>query len=197
MKLEDLVLQNRLEHVAKAYQEKRSDVKKAILEASFSVDDVRMHLAEPMGMPYGRKLLFQNSTLEAIVMNWQKNSKCLPHDHGSSEGWVKILKGSASHVYYRKDNTLPVKYKKEIIREGNLFFAPKGIVHLMANETSEELITLHFYFPPIHNMEVFDLDASRSAVVRDDCGAWWPEVEEKLLEYRTLGSKVMGKESVE
>ncbi len=54
----------------------------------------------------------------------------------------------------------------------------------MASATSRPAVTLHCYYPPIHRMEVFDFAAERAAIVSDDCGAWWPESDQQIVELR-------------
>jgi hypothetical protein len=55
----------------------------------------------------------------------------------------------------------------------------------MANRSCDALITLHFYFPTMHGLEVFDLAARRAAIVSDDRGAWWSEAQQ-LVQCRSL-----------
>ena len=82
------------------------------------------------------------------------------------------------------EQQVPKEAKQQLIAEGTVFYAPKNLIHHMGNPGEAEVITLHFYFPPIHRMEVFDLDENRSAIVSDDCGAWWPEQRQIVSEKR-------------
>lgn len=118
-------------------------------------------------------------------MNWAIGGVCLPHDHGESEGWVKVLCGVSTHRVFSEDRSRPVVTETQEIGDA-VFYAKPGLIHSMANETSGPLVTLHFYFPPIHAMEVFDTEESRAAIVADDCGAWWPESDEQIVRVRAL-----------
>jgi cysteine dioxygenase len=144
-------------------------------------------LQPPQGLPYGRKLLHHDGEMEVILMNWQQRCSCLPHDHGTSEGWLKVLAGKASHVYYAKGTGVPTAVKEETLETGTVLHAARTMVHHMANPDDRPLVTLHFYFPPITNMEVFDVDAARAAIVSSDCGAWWPPTSSQLVASRGLG----------
>ena len=175
-----------VQEIGRTYSSEKQRVRKLFEAQNFDVSGFGEFLMPPDGMPYGRKLLYRDSEMEVILMNWATNTACLPHDHGASEGWVKVLKGTASHGYYSKKSKIPVLTKEEELDEGTVLYAPKNLVHHMANKTSNVLITLHIYFPSISNMEVFDVESHRAAIVSDDCGAWWPESEEQLIEYRAL-----------
>ena len=179
-------LQVLIKEIAHLYATDKRKVKEVINAYQFDLASLDEYLEDPNGMPYGRRVLYQDGEVEVILMNWGENSECLPHNHGESEGWVKILKGSASHGCYSNKNTVPKLANEEYLSEGTVIFAPKKMVHYMANKMDNSLVTLHFYFPPISDMEVFDIDAARSAIVSSDCGAWWPESREQLVRSRSL-----------
>ena len=183
-------LDERFRRISGVYESDRSGVKAAISEESFRLSDVAAYLTDPAGMPYGRMLVYQDADVEVMLMNWDTKNECLPHDHGESEGWVQVLVGTGHHVHYASRGTTIEAVEEEAIEEGTVFFAPKGMVHHMANPTADRLITLHFYFPPIHAMEVFDLRNSQAAVVADDCGAWWPVSGDQVVERRSLRDEV-------
>lgn len=182
-------LETLIKEVACLYPQNKRKIKETIDSYSFNLKHFVEFLEDPNGMPYGRRVLYQDAVMEVILMNWDENSECLPHDHGGSEGWVKILKGCASHGYYSSKNITPKLTNEEHLSEGTVIFAPKRMIHSMANKSSDPLVTLHFYFPPISNMEVFDIAAERSAIVSSDCGAWWPESWKQLVSYRSLRPK--------
>jgi len=182
----DQILLTLIKEVAYLYTSNKRKVKEVISAYPFDLASLDKFLEDPNGMPYGRRLLYNDGKLEVILMNWGVYSECLPHDHGESEGWVKILKGCASHGYYSNKRIIPKLTKEELLSEGAVIFAPKKMVHHMANKMSNSLVTLHFYFPPISNMEVFDIGARRAAIVSSDCGAWWPESHDQLFKSRSL-----------
>lgn len=138
--------------------------------------DALEEIAGPAGsFPYGRKVLFSNSTVELLVMNWAPLQECAPHDHGMSFGWIKILDGTARHRLYTLDHRdTPAAYLERTEHTGHAYFAPRGQVHQMGNGGSGRLLTLHLYAPPISGMQVYDLERCRACTVSDDCGAWWP-----------------------
>ena len=167
------------------YRSDRARVAEAIASNLLELERFRVYLPPPNGRPYGRRALYQTADMEVMLMNWALGGSCLPHDHGASEGWVKVLCGTSTHRVFSVDQTAPVLKETQMIGDA-VFYAKSGLVHSMANETTDPLVTLHFYFPPIHAMEVFDPSALRSAIVADDCGAWWPDSEDQIVSLRSL-----------
>lgn len=48
--------------------------------------------AEP-GTPYSRRLLHVDHEVEVMLARWVPGSRCAPHDHGGSTGFVTALTG--------------------------------------------------------------------------------------------------------
>lgn len=152
-------------------------LKQLILSLNPSIEDAYSWLRDPEDKPYGRALIYADNDFEIIVMTWSRNLPSLPHDHGSSYGWVKILSGSVVHTLYRhSEQGVPTVAKRVVEPTGAMLYAPPGLIHTMESATPDEtVVTLHFYAPPIHGMRVFDLERIRACIVSDDCGAWWPD----------------------
>ncbi len=173
-----------IREIGDCYRVERTRTAERIRALHVDLDAIGELLQPPGDLPYGRQLLHHDGEMEVILMNWKLSCSCLPHDHGTSEGWVKVVTGSASHAYFVKGSGMPTVTKEETLNTGTVFFAPKSMVHRMGNPVDTPLVTLHFYFPPITNMEVFDVNAARSGIVSSDCGAWWPPTPQQLLECR-------------
>lgn len=162
------------------------------LEALVRTLDVRREdiddLPTPGLFPYGREVIFANEHVEVLVMNWAKRQECAPHDHGASFGWVSVLSGTPEHTLYSlNQRDVPVSFATRREATGGLFFAPRGLIHSMSNLTDDEMVTLHFYAPPITGMRVYDLDKCAYCVVSDDCGAWWPPEQRQILDVIRVG----------
>lgn len=181
-----------IKEIQRLYKEDKRQVARRIQAVDLNIADVEELLPAPGDFPYGRMLLYQDETMEVILMNWACNKMSLPHDHGLSEGWAKVLKGTASHVCYRTGSEPPHAVSEQAIDEGDIFYAPKYMVHHTGNPTEELMVTLHFYFPPIENMEVFDPAEERAAIVSSDCGAWWPDTDRQILKSRNFGQGYEG-----
>jgi cysteine dioxygenase len=146
---------------------------KAILEQfNFNVTEISEHLVYPENLPYGRKCAFRSPNFEVIVMNWKPLQSSNIHDHGNSFGCVYSISGKANNVLYSKNleqlGSIPLI--NNAIAE-----VPKGIFHVIENNTDEYAVSLHFYAPPLEGMKVIDAaDKSKSYIVKSDAGAWNP-----------------------
>lgn len=151
--------------------------------------DLEPYLVEPSnGKPYGRKLVYQSSVLEALVMLWSNDQDSLPHNHGASAGWMYVFCGTAKSCIYRFEGNRHVRDTEDILPVGEIAFVPQEIVHSMGNYNKERLITVHLYAPPITRMKVFDADVAY--IVSNDCGAWQPQPSQiiKQVELASLRS---------
>jgi cysteine dioxygenase len=152
----------------------KSEMKDALLQLDMTVEDFA-HLPHSKEKPYYRKLLYQNESVELLVMKWS-DIECAPHDHGNSHGWIQVINGTSLHTVYEVDeNGIPAELFNELQQHGNLFHAPIKGIHKMQASEDTDLITLHLYSPPITGMKVYDLEKCAACVVSDDCGAWWPD----------------------
>jgi cysteine dioxygenase len=156
----------------------KDSVYKRVRQLKLNINQVNSILSDPNGKAYGRKCLFKNNDIEVIAMTWASNANCLPHDHGISSGWVKVVLGEATHKIFSSDPLEGSIHEVRNESQGQIFYAPSGMLHEMGNSSGKPLVTLHFYFPPISGMQVFDRDEKRSCIVNDECGAWWPDPEQ-------------------
>lgn len=146
-----------------------------------NIDDLVEYLAPPAGYPYGRQRIegIQNESVEAIVMNWAPEFECSPHDHAESVGCFVVVSGVVHERRYRLNTTGLLSVKRHFIHEtGDVVFAPRALIHSMKNPGNSQLVTLHFYTPPITRMRVFDPAKCRGCFVKVNCGAWWPNAEQ-------------------
>lgn len=173
-----------LRHFERQSPDRGQRVAHALAHPAFNLDTLGAYIRPPGRNPYGRSMVFQNEHIELIVMNWGSHATSLPHDHGASEGWVRVISGAVRHGLYENDDGDLRQVSEQHIDTGTIFRAPQGLVHHMGNQSADLTVTLHCYFPPIHRMEVFDLEDQRAAIVADDCGAWWPESERQIVELR-------------
>ena len=158
-----------------------------IKEFNFNLRDLITYLNPPECKPYGRKIIYKSEQIECLLMTWGINRKCQIHSHGSQTcGFIKVMKGTVANYNYKKgcDNSL-IQISSNIYSTGDLFFVPSGILHQMHSITQEQLITLHFYVPPITSMKIYDVTHNLVFQVTDDCGAWFPE-ENQIVSVKNL-----------
>ena len=146
-----------------------------------TLPELRVHRPPPPGEPYWRSHLYRTDALEIVLMCFAGARDWLPHDHGSSAGWVYVLEGEAEHVLFAfaADGALR-EQRRERLRAGDLVFMPHGTIHTLG-PAGDRLSTIFAYAPPIGGMGVYDPRAGRGCIVSDDCGAWWPTLPEQLV----------------
>jgi cysteine dioxygenase len=148
------------------------ELKAALKNLSFNINDLREDLLFPEDLPYGRTLLYQSSNFEAILMNWKPKNESNIHDHGPSYGCVFMVDGEVLNIIVNDQNK-----EVEVIKctKGTISEVPQGIYHQIKNTTDNFAVTLHFYAPPIVGMKVKDkIDFKKEYIVKSDSGAWDP-----------------------
>lgn len=125
--------------------------------------------------PYGRRVLFANDRVEAMLATWTRGVPCVPHDHGGSLGAVRVLRGRARHRVWRVvDGRLELQLE-HTAKPGDVLCCGPDMVHSMGDDGADEpLVTLHLYSDAIDYMVVFDVDGDQTYVVDGGCGAWIP-----------------------
>lgn len=116
------------------------------------------HIAEPDGAPYGRKVVFANDRLEAIVIHLPPGAATAVHDHGVSVGCAIVAEGRMTNEEYRfgEDGALRLEAARKHER-GQLAPSPAGIIHRMRNDEAQRLVSLHVYAPPLRGMNRYDV----------------------------------------
>jgi len=160
-----------------------------------NLEDVQAWLMPPGDKPYGRKLVWVNQNLECLVMNWAEGVPCAPHDHGQkSVGLVKLLQGASQHTIYTPTEEGLKAVSTSRHQVGEILQVTQGMIHGMESVgnpkqdgSNSNLVSFHLYSPPIHAMQVFDLQNQEVLTVADNVGAWIPaelEIAEGAIEKR-------------
>ncbi|MBA3773911.1 MAG: hypothetical protein H0X13_15880 [Ramlibacter sp.] len=146
-----------------------------------TVEEVRIARTPPPDEPYWRAPLYRTHALEIVQMCFGPAREWLPHDHGTSSGWVHVIDGQAEHVLFTfaEDGALR-EQRREMLSTGALIFMPERMIHTLG-PAGDRLSTLFAYAPPIAGMGVYDPAAGCGCIVSDDCGAWWPQTPAQLV----------------
>ena len=142
-----------------------------------------LELARPdPSHPYGRRVIIQTPELEGMIATWTRAFQCAPHDHGGSEGVVRVLQGALIHRMWRVAGGRLVLVAEERNQAGDLLHCGAHLVHSMVDAgDAEPLVTLHLYHDPISHMVVYDQAVERTYVVHGACGAWVPVRQPELI----------------
>ena len=127
--------------------------------------------------PYGRRVLHESETLEAMIAGWTPNTPCAPHDHGGSIGAIRILEGTARHTVWEIVDGQLVAAVTTLHHKHEVLPASAHLIHSMESVGDHPLITLHLYTDPISDMIVYDAERERTLIVDGTCGAWVPQGE--------------------
>ena len=110
---------------------------------------------------YCRKVLHK-APLECVLLYWPPATESAVHFHQGFWGYVAVLEGEAENIDYKlKDRELSEGITVRV-RTGGIIREPDNVIHKIKNASnSDNLITLHFYYPPISSfkgMQIFDLE---------------------------------------
>lgn len=102
---------------------------------------------------YARNILLMDP-LEVVLIKWPRGVESAIHFHEGFWGYVGVLEGMASNTEYYFDNHELRQKRAVLIKRGGLIPEPDGVIHKLANNSQyEPLVTLHFYFPPLKNLD--------------------------------------------
>ena len=90
-----------------------------ISKQSFDLTNLKDHLSDPNGRPYGRKVLYHGKDLEVVLVNWAPFNTCLPHAHGESIGFVRVLTGTIINRVFEYGPRRPVLSETQIGEVGS------------------------------------------------------------------------------
>lgn len=127
------------------------------------------------GRPYGRRVLFANAHLEAMVATWTPGQACAVHDHGEAFGVITVLEGEGEERRYGLRGGALAQTQARALAAGDRLTAGPGLLHAMGSTGSgaaPSLLTLHLYTPSIEDMLVYEDDVTY--IVDGGCGAWVP-----------------------
>ncbi len=94
---------------------------------------------------YSRQLIFKTDNVEIILMCWLPGQGTPIHNHGKSDAITLVLEGELSYTtHYENERSVT-----GTLLPGDIEHIPVGIEHEVKNNTSDKLVTLHVYSPPL------------------------------------------------
>lgn len=110
---------------------------------------------------YARNLVYKDKKFEVMVMCWKNGQRSSIHDHAGSLGGVKIINGCITECLFEKAPNGSIKsLTSEDYNSGNIRIEEIELIHQLSNlqPDNRDVISLHFYFPPLTKMNVFSLE---------------------------------------
>jgi predicted metal-dependent enzyme (double-stranded beta helix superfamily) len=104
--------------------------------------------------------------VDAWLIAWSPGASTGMHDHGDSQGIVRVLRGSLVERYSARGRT-PERVRR--LRAGTTTFLARGHRHDVANAGREETVSLHVYAPGLMRMNFYPeaLSASEPSLSRE------------------------------
>lgn len=160
-----------------------------------SQPDFKPHLPEITDLEnYSRNILCLEP-LECALLRWPPGAESAVHYHKGFWGYVWVLDGTCENIEYKLKDDQMVVSGQLLARAGGVIDEPDGTIHKIRNPSdSEELVTVHFYYPALENLDglaVYDLKGGRIGILNEDAETasfrepekHFHEIEENAFEY--------------
>ncbi len=112
--------------------------------------------------------------LEVAILHWGPEAESAIHHHSGFYGCVLVLQGTCDDVIYRYEKQKLTETKAKRATKGGILIEYDNTIHKLCNPSkTENLITLHLYYPPLKNlaaMQIFHPDG-RLATLSDKAQA--------------------------
>ncbi len=136
--------------------------------------------------PYGRKPILRTGLAELLLICWDEDVFCAPHDHGEATGLIYLCEGRYTERTYAWHGRELRIVRKRQVESPAVLEVQAGLIHDM--KASGGGLGLHLYEPAISRMQVYDLARRQVLVVGDDSGAWLPRDPRMVVERRSFPS---------
>ena len=114
---------------------------------------------------YARNILLLDP-IELVLIHWPPNVESAIHLHAGFWGYVGVLEGEALNVEYKLQNGVLKQVRAVSVKEGGVIPEPDGIIHKIANaSSSKSLVTLHFYYPALKDLNGLILFSEDGSIV--------------------------------
>ncbi len=114
---------------------------------------------------YSRRILMLNP-IELVLIHWPPGVESAIHLHEGFWGYVGVLEGEALNVEYTIENKTLIQNRAVIVKRSGLIPEPDGVIHKITNASlTKPLITLHFYFPAMPNLDGLKLFSTDGTIV--------------------------------
>lgn len=127
---------------------------------------------------YTRTLFFRGPRFEILVLCWKPGQVSPIHDHASSICAMAVVEGRArSDSYLLTGGQIQADQgrsldlaRTDFHAKGQVVTVVGGEIHQVGNfqEDGSDLVTVHFYLPPIESMRCFDKETGRCQMVRPE-----------------------------
>jgi cysteine dioxygenase len=107
---------------------------------------------------YCRNRILRSEALDLLLLCWKPGQRTPIHDHSGSICGVHVVRGEALEIGFTPSGVgLMVPSDCKRLSAGDITVSRDSEAHMMANvaSTSQDLVTLHCYSPPLDSMRIF------------------------------------------
>jgi len=114
---------------------------------------------------YTRNLIERCGEFELLALCWSAGQVSPVHDHGGSDGYIRVIEGVCEEVWYQCDRGPGNRVKttpgrRLIAKRGDVSFINDELAwHTVGNPSDQPLVTLHLYSPPIDSCQYIDAES--------------------------------------
>ena len=141
---------------------------------------------------YGRNLIFSCDEFEVILMCWRPGQRSVAHDHNGSLCVMKCLAGTLDEQRFHKSAGAITPIGKYQLASGSTAsITDEQGIHSIGNESLENACSMHFYFPPIHHSNLYDLDNAQPRPVQSAFTSQYRIILDSAVESRSKHKLLM------
>lgn len=128
-------------------QLKPSTLIQVIREANVKPKDLEpwVDFKHPALDSYGRKLIYQGTNFELLVMSWLPGDFSTIHDHGNTMWGAVQIFGAAEHATFHFDDGHLTTQARWQVKPGDVLGVGHSLIHQMGNPTNQPFMSLHIY----------------------------------------------------
>ena len=134
-------------------------LKDILLEHALEIEDLKEFVKFNDDV-YARNSIVKLPHIEVLVMCWRKGQLSPIHDHSGSACAVKVIQGVATEITYTKiPSGVVIPHHTDNYEAPEITSSFDEDIHQLGNIQKEgpDLVTLHCYSPPLHNMTLFPI----------------------------------------
>ena len=126
---------------------------------------------------YRRNVIYSGRHFTALALCWRPGQRTPIHNHRGSGCVVRVISGTASEtVYNQSASGAWYPESTQHLNAGATFWSSDLDTHQMLNLGLSDLVTLHFYSPPLSRMELLSIDDTvftQHSELVDQCKNYW------------------------
>jgi cysteine dioxygenase len=146
-RLHNLLLTTFLQNLSEIQRFTPENLRDAVAQMPLATADVLKYVRFDADN-YTRTLIYQNDRLQVLCLGWLPGQGSPIHDHAASVCAVRVLQGFATERLFEHIHASS-PYLTRVWKTDEVTANPGTLVHSIRNESSDPMITIHAYAPPL------------------------------------------------